>query len=137
MRTANCEMPAAIGSACLRPTYVREDARGLFVEIVSTGPWETVVTGTMRAGAVLGRHYHRRTRALLFLTRGAARVEIADVATGDRHSARVAPHQGVYLEPDQAHAIHFEAESDFILLKSRRYTPDDPDTFPFDFGDGP
>ena len=113
------------------PTHLREDARGLFVEVVNTGPWETVITATMRPGSVIGNHYHKRTRIFLYLVSGAADVHVTAVDTGERQRCQLKAGQGTYLEPYQAHAIHFEAESTFLLLKSRRYNKDDPDTYPF------
>ena len=112
-------------------SYVREDERGLFVEAINAGPWETVITGRMCAGGVLGDHYHKKTRMFFFLTTGRADVEVVHVSTGARQKCHLATHEGVYLEPNQAHAIRFAATSTFVLLKSIRYNEDDPDTFPF------
>ena len=111
--------------------YIREDSRGLFVEIVNTGPWETVISGAMRKGAVMGNHYHKRTRCLMFLTSGAARVEVVAVESGSRSSTRIWAREGVYLEPNHAHAIRFDEDSTFILAKSLSYSENDPDTFPY------
>jgi hypothetical protein len=36
--------------------------------------------------------------------------------------------QGVLLEPNQAHVIRFQLESDFLMLKSLSYDPKNPDT---------
>ncbi len=115
-----------------RPTHVREDSRGSFIEIVNAGPWETVVTGTMGAGAVLGHHYHKQTLVFLFLISGRARVASVDVATGRRRNTVLDAGKGIYLKPNSAHAIRFDQESTFILLKSRPYREDDPDTFAYD-----
>lgn len=112
-------------------SHVREDERGLFVEAINAGPWETVITGSMRAGGVLGDHYHKKTRMFFFLTTGRADVEVVDVSTGERRKCHLATHEGVYLEPNEAHAIRFAEASTFLLLKSTRYREDDPDTFPF------
>ncbi len=120
----------------VKATYTREDARGLFVEIVNAGPWETVINGTMRRGAVIGNHYHKRTRCLMFLTSGAARVDVAEVESGSRGSTRLRAREGVCLEPNHAHAIRFEEDSTFVLLKSLPYDENDPDTYPYMVADG-
>jgi quercetin dioxygenase-like cupin family protein len=113
------------------PTHTREDARGTLVEIVNSGPWETVLTGRMHAGAVLGNHYHKTTRMLFYLIAGAAEVHLFDVRTERRSQGRVLEGEGLYLEPNTAHALRFEVDSAFLLLKSRRYQAHEPDTFPF------
>ena len=64
-------------------------------------------------------------------TPGRAKVEVGDVSRGGRREWHLGTHEGVYLEPDQAHAIRFAEASTFLLLKSTRYREDDPDTFPF------
>lgn len=115
----------------MAPTFIRQDDRGSFVEAVNHGPWETVIFGEMRPGSVLGNHYHRVTRALLFVQSGSAVATLVDVPTGRVDRVRVAAGQGVRLEPMSAHAIRFEEESRFLLLKSRAYDPRDPDTFEF------
>lgn len=115
----------------MAPTFVRRDDRGSFVEAVDQGPWEAVIFGEMCPGAVLGHHYHRVTRALLFLQTGSAVATLVDVATGRTDRVRLIAGQGVQLEPMWAHAIRFEEESRFLLLKSRAYDARDPDTFEF------
>jgi dTDP-4-dehydrorhamnose 3,5-epimerase-like enzyme len=115
----------------MRPTSERQDVRGSFIEVVNSGPWETVITGSMREGSVLGNHYHRRTRMYFFLVHGAAEVAVVSVASGARDSCALDAQEGIYLEVGQAHAIRFTEESAFLLLKSRAYREDDPDTVPF------
>jgi hypothetical protein len=39
--------------------------------------------------------------------------------------------QGVILNTNESHAIRFIEESDFVMLKSLRYNPADPDTYQF------
>lgn len=119
------------------PSFVREDARGLFAEVVNGGPWETIITGSMRPGAVLGHHYHKLTDMLLYLSRGSAEVTLVDVRTGERAVGRIEPRQAVRLPPQHAHAVRFLEASDFLLLKSRRFDQDDPDTFPYPLTDVP
>jgi quercetin dioxygenase-like cupin family protein len=113
------------------PTFKRVDDRGTLVEVVNAGPWETVITGTMRPGAVLGNHYHKLTRMFFYLVQGEARVDVVDVASGTRWSRRVAAGEGLYLECGEAHAIRFSRESNYLLLKARRFSPTDADTFAF------
>ena len=58
----------------LSPRFERRDDRGVFREILSGFPAGTVVCGRMNAGAVMGNHYHRRTRVFFYLFAGEADV---------------------------------------------------------------
>ena len=113
------------------PLFERRDARGQFTEILREGPWHTVVTGTMRSGAVMGNHYHKRTRIALYLMSGRAAIEIVHVKSGERRALEVRPGEGAFLETGEAHAIRFMADSQFLLLKSHPYSEDNADTFPW------
>ena len=113
----------------LSPTFVREDDRGLFVEVLNEGPWETVVHGEMHAGAVMGEHYHRQCRAYFYLMSGEAIINVRHLVDGTEDTITLAAQRGVYFLPFEVHRIEFLAESTFLLLKSYRYRDDEPDIF--------
>ena len=112
-------------------TFERVDERGVFREIVNSGPWETVIHGQMNQNAVMGNHYHRKTQVFFFLTYGAVNIKTIHVESGERDEFTLQANQGVLLRSNESHAIRFLEESGFILLKSHRYNPDDPDTFSY------
>jgi dTDP-4-dehydrorhamnose 3,5-epimerase-like enzyme len=112
-----------------KAAFARRDDRGTFLEVRNSGPWEAVIAGRMRAGAVMGNHYHRKTVVYFFLVRGAARVDIVDVETGERGRVDLPAEHGLLLPANRSHAIRFHEESDYILLKSRPYDPKEPDTY--------
>ncbi len=56
--------------------FERKDARGVFREVLNGFEARTFITGRMSKDAVLGNHYHRKTRVFFYLTRGAALVAI-------------------------------------------------------------
>ncbi len=85
----------------------------------------------MNAGAVIGNHYHKRTRMFFFVLTGRAIATIIHVETGERRVCDVEAQHGLHLEPGEAHAIRFEAKSTFLLLKSQPYDENDPDTFDY------
>ncbi len=118
-----------MASGVVPPTFERCDERGTFVEVVNRGPWETVLTGQMHAGAVLGHHYHKLTDMFFFLASGNCRMDTVQVKTGERRQVALTTGQGACLPRYHSHAIRFDAESTFILLKSRAYDPEDPDTY--------
>jgi dTDP-4-dehydrorhamnose 3,5-epimerase-like enzyme len=115
----------------IRPSFQRSDARGLFQEVLNEGRWESIITGRMRAGAVLGNHYHKHTLVFFFLLGGAADVRTVHVETGARDAFTLGANEGVILRTDESHAITFSEEGDFLLLKSAKYDPAAPDTYHF------
>lgn len=112
-------------------SFERVDDRGVFQEVLNEGHWEALLRGEMRTGAVMGNHYHRRTVIFFHLTRGAAQIKTVHVNTGERDEFTLGAGQGVLLRPEESHAIRFLEDSEFIMLKSVKYNPQDPDTFPF------
>jgi quercetin dioxygenase-like cupin family protein len=115
----------------LRPTFERRDDRGLFQEIVNGPSFAAVSRGRMGAGAVMGNHYHRKTRLFFFLSSGRARIRTIEVATGATDTFTLAEGEGVYLEPGESHAVRYETESEFVMLKSLPYDPKEPDTYAY------
>ncbi|HEV8611458.1 MAG TPA: hypothetical protein VGS98_15495 [Thermoanaerobaculia bacterium] len=113
----------------LGPRFERRDSRGIFREILSGFPAGTVVSGRMGAGSVMGNHYHRRTRVFFHLLSGRVGVRTVDIETGVLDKFLLGENQGVFLEPGESHAIRFLVDSEFLMLKSLPYDPQDPDTF--------
>ncbi|MGB9616217.1 MAG: hypothetical protein ACP5M0_13765 [Desulfomonilaceae bacterium] len=115
----------------LGPEYERNDERGLFQEIVSQGPWESLIRGEMRKGAVIGNHYHKLTKIFFFLVKGSVRIRTVNVQTGARDEFYVNSGQGTSLTPYESHAIEFLEDSEIIMLKTHRYDAQAPDTFDY------
>ncbi len=113
------------------PNFERKDERGVFHEVINEGRWESLICGQMKAGAVLGNHYHKTTQIFFYLTGGAAAVHTIHVETGERDQLGLHGSQGVFLQSNESHAICFLEDSAFVMLKSRRYDSADPDTFDF------
>ena len=122
---------AAMRPRLITPHLVRMDKRGTFIEILNGGRWESVLSGTMKKGAVLGNHYHKKTRIFFYLLEGKATVKIVHVRTGRRKRAALHGYQGLILEVNESHAIRFVKRSVFLMLKSVRYNPARPDTYTF------
>ena len=113
----------------LKPSFRRTDERGTFLEVLNDGHWESLICGQMHGGAVMGNHYHRKTEIFFFLTKGSARIDVIHVETGKHRRLSLEANHGVLFKTFESHAIHFLEESEFIMLKSLRYNPGDPDTF--------
>src|SRR5438128_10690159 len=113
------------------PSFERRDDRGLFQELVNGVVFAAASRGRMRAGAVMGNHFHKKTRVFFYLTSGRARIATVNVETGAKDAFDLMENQGVYLEPGESHSIRFEAESNFLMFKSLPYDSADPDTYPF------
>ena len=110
--------------------FERKDERGVFREVLNGFEARTFITGRMENDAVLGNHYHRKTRVFFYLTRGAARVATFNVETGEREAFTLERDQGCFFEVNESHSVQFTEESDFVMLKSLAYDPADPDTYP-------
>ncbi len=109
--------------------FERRDSRGVFREVLNGFEARTFVCGEMKEGAVLGNHYHKRTRVFFYLTRGAARVVTWNVESGERDGFDLEANQGCFFEVNESHAVRFTQKSEFVMLKSLPYDALDPDTF--------
>jgi len=115
----------------LFPSFMRTDDRGMFVEVLNDGTWQALVSGRMNPEAVMGNHYHRKTVVFFFLATGAARIKTVNVETAEKDDFMLRGGQGVVLKVNESHSIRFQELSDFIMLKSQRYDPAEPDTYQF------
>jgi quercetin dioxygenase-like cupin family protein len=115
----------------LTPSFERKDDRGTFQEVLNDGSWEALICGRMNPDAVLGNHYHKKTVIFFYLASGSARITTIHVEKEDKDVFFLKSGQGVILSTNESHAIRFIEESDFVMLKSLRYDPADPDTYPF------
>jgi quercetin dioxygenase-like cupin family protein len=119
------------------PGFERNDARGVFREVLSGFEARTFIWGEMKKGAVLGNHYHKRTRVFFYLTRGKARVAIVNVETGKKEALDLRANEGIFFEVNESHAVRFTEEGEFVMLKSLTYDAGDPDTFSHPIRDDP
>lgn len=120
-----------MGHEILKPTFERTDSRGLFQEVLNDGQWEALITGRMNPEAVMGNHYHKETVIFFYLTSGSVRIKTVNVVTGETDAFSLHGGQGVMLRTDESHSIRFLEETAFIMLKSLRYDPADPDTYEY------
>ena len=110
-------------------SFKRQDARGTFIEATNRGPWQGVIYGRMKAGAVLGHHYHKQAVLLFFVTSGVAEVSFVHAQTGERDALRLEAGQGVRIEAFESHAVRFLSESEFLMLKSVAFDAKAPDIY--------
>ena len=102
----------------VRPGYVREDDRGLFVEILAEGPWETIIHGTMQQGKTMGNHYHRENKAFFYLVNGSATIRVKHLVDNSEDEVVLRGGEGIFFLPFEVHTITYLEKSDFVLLKS-------------------
>jgi quercetin dioxygenase-like cupin family protein len=119
----------------ITPSFERTDERGAFQEVLNEGRWEALIRGSMKPGAVMGNHYHKHTVIFFYLTAGAATIKTVNVETGETDEFQLKQGEGATLRINESHAIRFLKESEFIMLKSQKYDPDDPDTYRFPIED--
>ena len=116
--------------AIAKPSFVRNDSRGVFREILNGQAWKAVNVGEMRKGAVLGNHYHTGSRLFFFMLEGRTRIATLHAKSNERDEMELGPFEGVYLEPYESHAITFLTDGKFMLLKSEPFDPKNPDIHP-------
>ena len=114
----------------VKPSFVRKDERGDFVEIVNEGPWETIIHGTMEPGAEMGNHYHREARAFFYVVNGKVEIRIRHLYGENTDKVVLNSGEGLYFLPYEIHVVHYLEKTDFIFLKSYRYRDDQPDMYP-------
>ena len=115
-------------SRVLKPTFERNDARGLFQEWVNSGEWKELNYGSMKEGGLMGNHYHKVTEMMFFLISGSADVVIENIKTRKKENLKLGPREGVAFHPFESHALKFTADTEFVMLKSG-YDPKNPDIF--------
>lgn len=112
-----------------KPTFVRHDKRGQFIEVINGLRFENLSYGRMKKGAILGNHYHKKTVLFFFIIDGRAEVKKFNIKTKQRSQIRLDNNQGVVIERLYFHTITFLKESFFIMAKSKKNRSDNPDTF--------
>ncbi|MEP7293741.1 MAG: hypothetical protein ABI835_18280 [Chloroflexota bacterium] len=113
----------------VKPSFVRSDARGTFVEVLNGAAWENLIAGNMNPGAALGHHYHKETRVFFYVVQGAVEIKTLHVDTGATDKFQLHDGEGVILQTFESHVIRFQTPTQFIMMKSKRYDPGNPDTF--------
>lgn len=115
-----------------KPAFVRTDGRGTFEELVNAGRWESLIHGHLRRGAVLGHHYHAHTIVCYYLLEGRARITTVEVTTTARSEIVIQAGQGFVFRPGEARAIEHLEDSRFVMMKSHRFDPTEPDIIPYE-----
>jgi len=111
-----------------QPEKLADDDRGL-IEKLGTGPWQSVLRITSKAGTVRANHYHQHDSHLCFLESGKLRYVERDVLSatdnpetpelGELREYIIEPGQLFYTSPMIAHAMHFLEDSVFYALTPR------------------
>ncbi len=115
-----------------KPVFVREDERGVFEEVINFGTWESLIYGKMKKNAVMGNHYHAYTILFLYLLEGSAQIITIEVNTKERREKVIRAGQGIVFRPSEARAIKYLEDSQFVIMKSKKYDPDNPDLIPYE-----
>lgn len=113
----------------IKPSFIRKDKRGIFVEAVNGSSWKSISFGNMKKGAIMGNHYHKKTLVLFFIISGKVRVDTISIKTKEKSSFEINKNEGYLFEPNCSHAINFLENSTFLMAKSLAYNAKDDDTF--------
>lgn len=112
-------------------SYERIDKRGVFREYVNSGQcWKSVNYGEMKRGAIMGNHYHKKTKAAFFILSGAADFFIKNIRTKTAMVKFILKKgEGVLIKPYETHTIRFREKSSFLLLKSVKFEQKNTDLY--------
>ncbi len=113
----------------IKPSFIREDNRGSFIEILNEGPWETIIHGEMKTNSEMGDHYHKECKAFFFITKGKAKVSIKEAFKDVFIEYELNSGEGIFFMPYEMHKVHYLSNSSFLLLKSYRFDPNNPDIY--------
>ncbi len=117
----------------IKNSYKRIDKRGVFIEYFNDDQaWRSVNGGTMKKGAVMGNHYHKKARTLFYILSGSAVVVAKNIKkTGAKiQKIYLKNSEGAVIEKYETHAWKFLEKSDFLLLKSEKFSEGAKDIFP-------
>jgi len=116
-----------------KSSYRRVDARGEFVEYFNnTQSWKSINGGSMKKGAVMGNHYHKKNLALFIVISGSVKIVAYDVREKRPQLQGVVlkASEGAVIYPFATHAVKFLEPSTFLFLKSKKYSEGNKDLFP-------
>lgn len=114
----------------LKPSFVRKDERGIFYELINGNfTWKSINYGRMKAGSIMGNHYHKKCNAIFFLINGNTLIKIRNVNKNKIQEFKLEKNEGVFFEPYETHSIKFISESDYILLKDKEFNSEEEDLY--------
>jgi len=110
-----------------KPIFVRADQRGEFKELINSGKWESLISGNMKKGSIMGRHYHKYTNVYFHLLSGKVAIKTLDIKTGEKKTDSLEANQGYIFKPQEVRVIEYLEDGQFLMMKSHRYDPKEPD----------
>lgn len=110
-----------------KPIFKRRDKRGDFLEVVNYGRWESLIVGKMKKGTEMGHHYHKYTKVLFYLIKGAAKIKTFNLKTKETKEISLSSGLGYLFKPEEVRIIKYKKASRFLMLKSHAYNFQKPD----------
>jgi len=118
-----------------KPAFERIDDRGRFIELLNQHSWESLIIGNMKNGAEMGHHYHNHTILYFYLLSGVVHIKTLNLKNNKKLEYDLKQGQAFIFKPEEVRVITYKTNSQFIILKSPRYDPNNPDLidYPKDF----
>ena len=111
----------------IKPSYKREDKRGILLEIVKDKLFVDALYGEMSKGSIIGNHYHKKTLAFLHLIEGKAHIFSNNLKNGKKSDFILNKGEGVLFGLYESHAAEFLENSKFLLFKDKTFDKKNPD----------
>lgn len=109
----------------LLPIKTVRDARGSLSVIEKNLGFEIRrVFYIYKTSQTRGGHGHRQTKMVLVALNGTVEVT-GQTPTEDFHFKLEDPSQGLWLDPQDWHEMHFQKDAVLLVLASEEYNPDD------------
>jgi len=109
-----------------------EDHRGYFQELFKAPGGiniRQVSKFSINPGKIRGNHFHKETWEIFIIEKGSVDFTIENVDTKVSEKVSVKEGETVVMSPYMNHELYSENGCEIIVLSSRMFNPDDPDTF--------
>lgn len=116
-------------SRIFKPAFESKDERGTFKEIISGGIWQNVNYSNRKKGSILGNHYHKIMKELIFVFSGLMHVKIENLKNSKIEEFDVKANEGFIIHPYEKHTLEVIEDVSFIALLSEKFDNKNPDIF--------
>ena len=113
----------------IKPSYKREDERGLLLEIVKNKPFVDLLYGKMKKGSIIGNHYHKKTLEFLHLLEGKAHIYTKNIKNGKKLDFILNKGEGISFDLYESISIEFLYDSKLLLFNNKTFDKDNPDIY--------
>jgi len=113
----------------VKPNTVVSDNRGKLIEVLLNINYKQMNHVITKKGFVRGNHYHKRTREFFYILHGKIVVTVTNIKTKKTTRFTAGPGSCFIIEPYENHTVEFIEDTEWIVLLSENFNPDNPDIY--------